>query len=374
MKQYAQKWGILLCLKIRLLRLKIAMRIPEPVRSAGGAVGRGLRLGDMDGFRKQEVYALAMAAAVLAVSLSALSLFERAPESLAKGNEPASSPEAAPFVSPFDGVRIGAKSAIVWDVRGKRALFERYPDQRLPLASLTKVMTAITAIDIAPRQTVVRILPEFLAEEGDSGLYADENWRLKDLIDYSLVVSSNDGARAIAAVAGSAARHGEAGSAAGEEFVRRMNAKARSIGLTKTVFHNETGLDLTDQTSGGYGSARDMAKLFEYAIRNYPDVMEATRYGRISVGSIDGYVHVGENTNVELDLIPGVIASKTGYTSMSGGNLVVAFDAGPNRPIVVAVLGSTYDGRFSDVGELARAALEHLAREGERLPATLSES
>jgi D-alanyl-D-alanine carboxypeptidase len=67
-----------------------------------------------------------------------------------------------------------------------------------------------------------------------------------------------------------------------------------------------------------------------------------------------------ENTNVVIDKIPNLIASKTGYTDLAGGNLVIAFDAGLNHPIIISVLGSTEKGRFSDVLQLVQATLKQL--------------
>ena len=70
-----------------------------------------------------------------------------------------------------------------------------------------------------------------------------------------------------------------------------------------------------------------------------------------------------ENTNKVVDAIGTVLASKTGYTTLAGGNLVVAFDAGVDRPIIVVVLGSTHQGRFYDVLKLVEATRAQLKNE-----------
>jgi D-alanyl-D-alanine carboxypeptidase len=67
------------------------------------------------------------------------------------------------------------------------------------------------------------------------------------------------------------------------------------------------------------------------------------------------------NTNKAIDLLPNVIASKTGFTDLAGGNLVVAFDAGIAHPIIIAVLGSSFDGRFDDMTKLVNSTIEYLS-------------
>lgn len=147
-----------------------------------------------------------------------------------------------------------------------------------------------------------------------------------------------------------------------------MNDKAREIGLLNTKFFNEHGLDTeTDRggalnhtvQGGAYGSALDMALLFEYTLKNYPQILEATRYKNLQFASASK-VYSADNTNIAVDQIPSLLASKTGYTDLAGGNLVVAFDAGLNRPIIISVLGSTQEGRFTDALKLVNASLKYI--------------
>jgi len=130
--------------------------------------------------------------------------------------------------------------------------------------------------------------------------------------------------------------------------------------LTQTYFINPTGLDTNKTISGGYGSARDAAKLLEYAVINMPDIIESTRHTAINFESLSDINHRATNTNSSIDTLPGLIASKTGYTDLAGGNLVIAFDAGINRPIIISVLGSTQSGRFEDIEKLVNASLKSL--------------
>lgn len=258
----------------------------------------------------------------------------------------------------FENISIIAKSVYVFDVAQNKVIFEKDSNTQLPLASLTKLMMALTASDLLPKDSRITIKKEFLGEEGDSGLLVDESWELKDLLDFSLVVSSNDGARSIASVIGAFNLKTNDYNLGRKEFVSMMNRKGSEIGLSQTYFINESGLDI-DSFSGGYGTAADVSKLMQHMISNRSDLLEATKYQSISIDSLDK-THIANNTNKEINEIPGLIASKTGYTNQAGGNLVVAFDASIGRPIIVVVMGSTQEGRFSDIKTLVNASLEYI--------------
>lgn len=259
----------------------------------------------------------------------------------------------------FDKIsKLSAKAAYVLDMEGNRVLFSKNETSQLPLASLTKLMTAVVAMDLVPKNSKVTIKNEFLQEFGDSGLIVNENWKLKDLLDFSLVASSNDGSRAIASVVGSTILQTEDYDLGRKDFIEKMNLKARELGLTKMYFINESGLDVSQSQGGGYGSAEEVATLLSYILKNEPEILEATKYPGGTFES-SAAKHTISNTNSEVGYIPGLMASKTGYTDLAGGNLVVAFDAGIGRPVIVVVLGSTREERFSDVKTLVDATLEY---------------
>lgn len=259
--------------------------------------------------------------------------------------------------TPFDILDLDAKAVYVYDLFENKVLYKKNEFAQLPLASLTKLMMAVTAVDLLPEDTEIKISKEFLQEDGDSGLLVSESWRMKDLLDFSLVVSSNDGARALASVIGAFNMEDKDYDLGRKDFITKMNQKAQELGLKYTYFVNETGLDI-DEVSGGYGSAIDVAKLMEYMLANEPDILEATKYQNITVDSLNT-THTGKNTNLAVGNIPGLLASKTGYTNMAGGNLAVAFDTSIGRPIIVVVLGSTIDGRFDDVSKLVQASFDY---------------
>jgi D-alanyl-D-alanine carboxypeptidase len=136
--------------------------------------------------------------------------------------------------------------------------------------------------------------------------------------------------------------------------------RAKELGLTHTIFKNPTGLDLSPTEPGAVSSARDVALLLEYLITNYPDIVNGTTAEEARIYAENGVYYDIENTNNIVRDIDGIIASKTGYTDLAGGNLVIAFDVALGRTIVVVVLGSTYTGRFTDVQSLADAARSYI--------------
>ncbi len=257
----------------------------------------------------------------------------------------------------FEDVALTAHAAYVWDAREERALYNKNAGDRLPLASLTKLMTALVAYDTLGKTDTVTVTPDALMQEGESYLMPGTTFTVQDLTDFVLLTSSNDGAYALAAAAGLQISAGEAIDA----FVTAMNAKAESLGLSQSSFSNPTGLDVSSSTSGGYGSARDVAFLMEYLIEERPDLLATTRERASTFNDQLGTAFAAFNTNEIVGDVPGILGSKTGFTDLAGGNLVVAFDAGLNRPIIISVLGSTREGRFTDVMTLVTRTQQALS-------------
>lgn len=260
---------------------------------------------------------------------------------------------------PFASVVLQAKSAIVWDVVNQKELFIKNGDVPLPLASLTKVMTAVTADSNLPNGLPVKIIRDYLEPDGDSQLIVGDTWQASDLRDFTLLTSSNDGAFALAAVAENELEIVNQDPRLA--FIKSMNEKANEIGLNNSHFFNEHGLDRTLDKGGAYGTARDMALLFEYTLKNHPKILEATRYQNLRFASNEK-VYSAQNTNAAVNQIPNLIASKTGYTDLAGGNLVVAFDPGLNRPIIISILGSSEEGRFEDTLKLVEASMKYFGQ------------
>jgi D-alanyl-D-alanine carboxypeptidase (penicillin-binding protein 5/6) len=131
-----------------------------------------------------------------------------------------------------------------------------------------------------------------------------------------------------------------------------MNENAKKLGMNQTYFLNESGLDENNKVSGAYGSAKDMGILFEYMLMFHSNILEATTFDDTAVPTVDKAKRTAINTNTLVGQTPRVLASKTGLTDLAGGNLVMAIDAGLAHPVIIAVLGSTQEGRFSDMKAL----------------------
>ena len=250
---------------------------------------------------------------------------------------------------------IKAKSFCVYDFKKDEIVFSKNENLQLPLASITKLMSGFVVMDILPESTIVEIKTKDILEEGDSGLVVGENWKLKDLLDFSLITSSNDGMHAISSVLNNYK------SSDGKNTIILMNERAKEIGLVNTVFMNETGLDIDKNLSGAYSSAYDVSLLLKKILKENISLISDTTKDIDSFVSESNITHVASNTNISINNIPNILLSKTGYTDLAGGNLAIVFDAGFSYPVSVVVLGSTIEERFSDVEKLVNLTLQKLS-------------
>ncbi len=264
----------------------------------------------------------------------------------------------------FEGIPLEAKAAFVFDITNRKTIYTKNSEAQLPLASLAKLMTALIAEETLLSGEAVVLSKEAISEEGDNGLLVGEEWRKDDLIRFTLLVSSNDGAHALASAV-EAIHVKESMKEATTtplvvSFSEIMNARAQDLGLVQTYFLNAKGLDMHGRAGGAYGSARDVASLLAHILAHAPAIFDATQYTEMAFVSLNGVTHVLKNTNSRAARIPGIVASKTGFTDVAGGNLAIIFEAGPMYPIAVVVLGSSVEGRFTDVETLIRATLASL--------------
>ena len=250
---------------------------------------------------------------------------------------------------------IEAKSFYVYDILDKKQIFSKDEHLKLPLASITKLMSGLVILDIMPDTTIITINKDDVALEGDNGLIVGEKWKLKDLLDFSLIESSNDGMHAIT----SAFDYYQAVN--NKNTIKMMNEKAKDLGLNDTIFINETGLDINSNMSGAYSSAYDVSQLLVKIIEDHPSLISSTNKQNEKFVSESDLTHIATNTNIYINQISGLIASKTGFTNLASGNIAVVFDAGFMHPIVIVVLGSSIDGRFNDMVKLAKITLEKLS-------------
>jgi D-alanyl-D-alanine carboxypeptidase len=250
----------------------------------------------------------------------------------------------------FGRLNLEAKAYAVYDITTGELIAGQKENEVLPLASITKVMTVLVASEnLEPRSTVAI---NQTTSSNNGGLRQGEKWSLANLAALTLVVSSNDGATALAEA--SQTQTGQ------EDFINQMNHKALALGLNDLSFANPTGLDLDDKiTPGGQGSALSVAKLFSYVLKNKPELLSATREPVIQEKSLDNFSHTVLNTNEIIKDIPGLLASKTGLTDLAGGNLAIVTNIGLRRPVAIVVLGSGQSGRFTDTQKLVKATINY---------------
>jgi serine-type D-Ala-D-Ala carboxypeptidase (penicillin-binding protein 5/6) len=270
---------------------------------------------------------------------------------------------AAAAPTAYDDLSIAAKSAIVVELNTGRVLFEKNADAQLPLASLTKVPLALVVSEVLPASRVLEIPYNTAFTEGAKRLLKGEKLTVRDVMHFSLVASSNESSQILAEYADAELRLLYASSTPGEAALSRMNDLARSLGLTRTYFRNVSGLDIDETESGAYGSARDMARLFAYAATARPELFDGTTRDGLLLIDAGGQTTTAFNTNQALGSIPGLIMGKTGFTDLAGGNLAIVFDVGLSQPVVAVVLGSTIDGRFSDMRSLVDRTLKAISEE-----------
>lgn len=204
---------------------------------------------------------------------------------------------------------ISAKAACLIEAQSGKVLYSKMADKRLPMASTTKIMTAIVALESGlPLETVISIPKEAVGVEGSS-VYLDygEKMSFESLIYCLLLSSANDASVAIAlAVCGSVA-----------SFVELMNQKAISIGLTNTHFTNPHGLYDKEH----YTTAAELCALMAYAMRN-ADFRRISACEKTVIPRENDGVRVLINHNKLLKTYSGTVSGKTGFTKMSGRCLV----------------------------------------------------
>jgi D-alanyl-D-alanine carboxypeptidase len=245
----------------------------------------------------------------------------------------------------------------VLDVNTNKELFAKNARLQLPLASITKIALVLAVSEVLAPDDIVPIT-ENAVLKGGNGLAWGEEWYFKDLVDYTLITSSNTGAEALAEAAEAKLRAKYPEAPRGSAAVWRMNAIAQEIGLDETYFINATGLDEATAQAGALGSARDVAYLFKHALLTNPELFAGTTRSGVPLGPLNFPDRAAVNTNEALEDIPGLVMGKTGTTDLAGGNVAVAFNVATGRTVIAVVLGATPESRFDDVKALAQRARE----------------
>jgi len=246
-----------------------------------------------------------------------------------------------------------ADAYVIYDASSKTVLSSKNNSKLLPLASLTKVFTAILALETLGKESVITIKPSDLETEGESGLKANSHWKVKELVPFMLVVSSNDAATALARAMQEKT---------GKSYKKLFKELANKLGAKSAFALNPSGLDESINMSGAYASAEDVAKAVSYAARKHLDVFEKTTKTQLKFYDEDGNEYKAKNTNQAIEFIFNPLLSKTGFTDLAGGNLAIAFELEPGHTIAIVVLASSKEGRFKDVEKLYKATIQYLSQ------------
>jgi serine-type D-Ala-D-Ala carboxypeptidase (penicillin-binding protein 5/6) len=243
-----------------------------------------------------------------------------------------------------DAPAVQARAYVVESSVDGHTLAARGADTPRPMASITKLMTALVALEHLSLDDVVTV-PAVAARIGESSLdlHAGQQLSVRDLLIGTLVPSANDAATTLAVAAG--------GSEA--RFVGLMNRKARELGLTGTHYRNPHGLD----EPGHVSTPKDIAALLRDALR----VPAIRRYVGMSRATLsDG--RVVESTDNLLGRVPGLVGGKTGHTSDAGWSQA-AFARAAGVGITAVVLGSpSEEQRDRDLSALLRFGFDSYRR------------
>ena len=219
--------------------------------------------------------------------------------------------------------KLYAKAAVLMDADTGRVLYGRAPDEALPMASTTKIMTLILALEYGNPDDVVTV-SSYAAKmpEVRLGLHAGDRYVLQDLLYSMMLESHNDSACAVAEQVGGSV----------EAFAQMMNRKAAEIGLHDTYFITPNGLDAEDAGGVHHTTARELAQLMRYCVTQseqkeaFQAICQTRQY---TFASCDGTRQFTVyNKNALLDRMDGVLAGKTGFTGNAGYCYVAAVNVG----------------------------------------------
>ena len=241
---------------------------------------------------------------------------------------------------------IEAKSAIsvFVDPGGKeKILLKKDANQKLPIASLTKLISARVVLDDYDLDRIVEISEQAAQtpESEETRLKEGESFQVKALLRSMLIESNNIAAYALAEVVGE------------KEFVELMNLTAKDLGLENTHFVNSTGLDPKNYGNAiNYSTAQDLLKLTEHSLSEEPLIWTILATPEFDLYSSDGsFHHEVVTTNELLREFPSLVGSKTGETPQAGGCLLLVLRAPKDQGYLINVILNSQD-RFKEMREL----------------------
>lgn len=250
---------------------------------------------------------------------------------------------------------ISSEAAIVKRLKTGEALFERNVSQKLPIASLTKLMSALILAEMGEPLAEMEFSEDAkLAGQPDdkrSQTEAGERVKTEDIIKMMLVSSYNDAAYA-AAENVTVSKRPELDSKSFQErvsfFVELMNRRAQTIGLANTHFANPAGSDDPDN----FSTAQDIAELSKFINDTHPELWTSSRIQEIFIFGKAGRRYDLVNTNPLLKEYPSIYGSKTGFEDQAKGTLLILYQVARQDNVAIVILGS--NDRFRDGKEAIR--------------------
>lgn len=257
-------------------------------------------------------------------------------------NLPAKKPAAG-------NLEISATSSAVIDCKSDAVLFGKQKDQIWPIASITKLIAALVFLEHNPGwDAIYQIKAGDKQEGGRIYLFTGEKVKVKDLFYFSLVGSDNTAAMALVRSTG----------LSDEEFINKMNEKARALGLNNTHFADPVGL-----SDGNVSTAKEIAALAGAAFAN-EDISGASLTKAYEFETLGGRKKKINNTDALLDIFPQngikILGGKTGYIEASGYCFAGKFaDHGGNEIISVVLGADSYNARFDETKEMVEWVYEN---------------
>lgn len=246
-----------------------------------------------------------------------------------------------------------ARSAVLMDADSGRILFGKEEDVKRPMASTTKIMTCILALEHMEENQVAEVSEHAARQpEVHLGVRTGEKYYIRDIL-YSLMLEShNDSAVMIA--------EGIAGSV--EQFAAWMNEKAQKLGCRDTHFVTPNGLDGEDEGGIHSTTASDLARIMRYCIMDSPkraEFLEITRAGNYSFSDLEGSRSFScNNHNAFLSMMEGALSGKTGFTADAGYCYVGALER-DGRTFIVALLACGWPNNKGYKWKDTRALMEY---------------
>lgn len=250
---------------------------------------------------------------------------------------------------------ISAEAVMVKRLKNGAVLFEQRANDTLPIASLTKLMTALLLAEASSPLTEVVFSAEAKhtgeQDEKRSAVPAGERLKAEDVIKMLLISSDSDAAYAAGEAVATKREPTRRALPFAERmsfFVALMNERARTLGLASTHFANPTGSDHPDNSS----TAHDVTELAEFITRDQPELWTVSRTQETFIFGTGGARYGLVNTNPLLKEYPAIYGSKTGFTDAAGGTLLLLYQIAPADFLSIVLLRS--EDRFGDSRALIR--------------------